>query len=123
MLLTINSDKSSKFVIVKILTLLFSLYFSMLAAMPCTDIAVNRNQDFSKIEKSHDHASHPDEADSCSPFCICNCCGTPILNLNSTLLFANLNISQISKTPISTYKTPLFSKFFGSIWQPPQLHA
>lgn len=95
----------------------------MLAAMPCSDMGVDLTPDFTKIEKSNGHASHSDGSDFCSPLCICNCCGTPILSFTFNVVFQNLTISQISKTPISTYKTPLFSNFYGSIWQPPQLHS
>ena len=95
----------------------------MLAAMPCTDIAVTINQDLNKTENSHDHASHSDEADSCSPFCICNCCGVHIMSLKTVALFESLQMLAFSKTPISTYRAEFFSIFSNSIWQPPQLIA
>ncbi len=110
----------------KILTIIFAVYFVLLAAMPCADRATANYEQVIAIETidaNHNHDSHTHELDLCSPFCICNCCGVHIMNLKTVVLYESLPMVAFIRTPISTYKTEFFSKFSNTIWQPPQLNS
>ena len=70
-------------------------------------------------EQSHHHDhSHGDEEDSCSPFCLCNCCGAQYMQLPTYYSFKQ-------RTPeIEKSTKPLFSFTYAfelhtSVWHPP----
>jgi hypothetical protein len=80
-----------------------------LTLMPCGDLAQYgaHNHEEIGINIDFDHASHQpdndhrDEADTCSPFCICACCGVVY---NFEFYASNLN-----------------SNDFIYIWKPPKI--
>lgn len=98
-------------------------YFFILSIMPCGDQLVEwfEKQDHEVHHKmtsllNHDH-NHENHADLCSPFCMCNCCSTPI-----TLTFF---------TPVFEYHKDIFKNefyyskshpkgFSKEIFQPPK---
>lgn len=89
--------------------------------MPCGDDIVT----FSGIEdsishiESNSHNHSPEEEDGCSPFCICQCCGSsidlPILSLIS--LKEVINSLQLYNTYTSNYSF----EFNGGVWHPPSI--
>ena len=86
--------------------------------MPCTDrITCDMENEFISL---HDH--NEDAADTCSPFCICACCGSVSLEMpvlaNSFCLERNEMI--VSKTDVPNNPNFISSHFF-SIWQPPKI--
>lgn len=84
--------------------------------MPCTD-----GFDGVSHETTESTADHSNHEDSCTPFCICSCCGMLILNFSQTITFIpNVSNTQIASA-ISTYESHLNSYYVGTIWQPPQL--
>ncbi|MGV8992561.1 MAG: DUF6660 family protein [Flavobacterium sp.] len=107
----------------KILTIIFAVYFVLLAAKPCADRVSSNFEQTIVVEMNNDQDSHSHDLDLCSPFCICNCCGVHIMNLKTVILFESLPMVAFSKTPISTYRAEFFPIFSNSIWQPPQLNA
>lgn len=97
--------------------IILSAYILSLACIPCADA---KSADMSKelVSQQQDHFQH---IDSCTPFCICNCCGSQIFN--STVL-DSFNIEKSIPTigsKIIEYQFDFSSHFFASIWQPPQL--
>lgn len=90
----------------------------MLTAYPCAD---KHNDVLVKSSQSQHNHSHDEEADLCSPFCVCNCCGQQTLTFLEIQSFQFLVQFQEIKTSISFYKSTSFSNFYGSIWQPPQI--
>ncbi len=94
--------------------LILSFYLFMLAVTPCTD-AQECVPDYMEYQE-HDHSDHED---SCSPFCICNCCGitvsfTDILNLNNIEPKHNFHYSF-------HYSFKYTHDHFGTVWHPPLL--
>lgn len=91
--------------------------------MPCADAKEDvREYSFSKVEhtKNNQH-SHDQHNDLCSPFCICNCCGSHIL-VYTEILFLPFRVQlEETKTTNSFYISIPTSNFYGSIWQPPQI--
>ena len=59
----------------RLLTLLFSLYVTCLACLPCTDEAVGCvEQAGQPTVAAHADCGRSDSGDWCSPLCQCHCC-------------------------------------------------
>ena len=104
------------------LAVILSFYFFALSALPCVDIE-RESAAHSKIptseEKNH---SHDKDNDLCSPFCVCNCCGSQLtLNYVPAITYELKLPFEAIKTLQSIYTSALHSNFYGSIWQPPQI--
>lgn len=103
-----------------ILTYLCSLYFLLLAVMPCTDYSACA-EDFTTTIALQENASHDHSdptSDICSPLCVCDCCGISVLQpslivFNSTTAIYGVDKKDVISTDV---ETPFFS-----IWQPPRL--
>ena len=106
----------------KLLNIILSIYLTVLSCLPCSDLEISHSAisvDEHKIDK--DQNSHDEDDDLCSPFCVCNCCGTQALSFFSEITFEFNKNTLVIKSPLPTYKSILSSNFFGSIWQPPQI--
>ncbi|CAM3287985.1 hypothetical protein FLLO111716_01120 [Flavobacterium longum] len=103
----------------KLFVIILSFYFTALSALPCADgdnITATAKKEITNQEKHAD-----DHQDLCSPFCVCACCGTYMLNYAPTLPFVAKPKSQVVTQAASLYKSTLVSSYQHSIWQPPQL--
>ena len=90
--------------------------------MPCADMEVNSlAHNKTEFSSNHDNHSHDKEKDLCSPFCICNCCGSQITSFSEFVIIDFPIPSKGIKTLLPTYTSVFASNFFGSIWQPPQI--
>lgn len=98
--------------------LLFACYFLMLSILPCQDglldiLPAQTTQINNQQEASHD-------AEHCSPFCICQCCGlhsftqTPTTTLSYELRFSTLKPNSLLLLFYST-------AYGKAVWQPPQM--
>ncbi len=106
----------------KIINFILSIYLIFLSCIPCTDtkedIAVNSTHEYATNHENHPHETNDD---SCSPFCICNCCGQTIINYHPVIVYDFPVQLQEIKTFNSNYNSSLVTLFSGSIWQPPQI--
>lgn len=108
----------SNFTIVKLLTLILSIYIIALACIPCTDATIV----IDNAQTAHHHTDNSDHSDdSCTPFCICSCCGALIYNFSQTLTFTPTLAFLRITSPTPVFTANLNSIYEGSIWQPPQL--
>lgn len=105
----------------KFLIFLLSIYLASLSCMPCADIEVNSTAHSKEVASHKKEPSQDHEKDSCSPFCICNCCGAQILNYSPVINFEFPAVVAVIETKESIYKPSFISNFYGSIWQPPQI--
>jgi len=75
------------------------------------------------VEHQHvsDHEQHSNDCgdDSCTPFCICNCCSTA-LDVPTKLPFLVKQLTPIPVNLPSSYSNLIPSSFHHSIWQPPK---
>jgi hypothetical protein len=104
---------------VKWISTILSIMFLLLSCLPCADMEGN---DFSQTLVEKSTSEHNQENDTCSPFCICNCCSSQVFAFDTTI--CNLDfvvIKKIAENKIPEYKSILTSNFYGSIWQPPQI--
>lgn len=104
----------------RVIALLFDIYFMALAVVPCSDAMHLSEEKISHIDMS-DHHEHED--DFCSPFCLCNCCG-------SVMSCFEVNLTKYIQAPAEEYFVvqKIFAKeesfksdYHGSIWQPPKV--
>ena len=102
----------------KFLACIMSLYILVLIAVPCADHPEDhvlvKNEIVSGTHQDRDHAG-----DQCSPFCTCDCCVSPILYQDHTLIFQCFTV--LLGTYLPEYSVESISFYPGSIWQPPQL--
>lgn len=87
--------------------------------MPCADMEVSVVEHSSKeITSNKDKHSH--DSDTCSPFCVCNCCGHHSFVYQMSFHIVETKSDIEIKLP--EYQSLLASTYFGSIWQPPQIN-
>ncbi|WP_350028977.1 DUF6660 family protein [Flavobacterium terrisoli] len=106
----------------KYLCQILAIIILALSTKPCVDIQSNSSvhSTVSYTQHKKDHSENKDK-DLCSPFCICNCCGQITLNYFPTISFDPQTAFEEIKTSNSTYTSAIYSNFYGSIWQPPQI--
>jgi hypothetical protein len=95
---------------VKFFVLLFSAYLLALNVLPCSDLA--QHADNQEIE-------HGDEADSCSPFCICACCGVITGFELSPIQLPSSNLNLVEY--FALYQDDAHSNELLFIWKPPKI--
>lgn len=107
---------------------ILAIYMMAVFLMPCADTFQkdafqNNKVTHEAAAKEHNH-EHSETADLCSPFCVCNCCGTVpgMVFTISTISFLQIDKPVLSKeTP--HYTSQFIPHYFGEIWQPPQITA
>lgn len=102
----------------KFIAILLSVYTIFLTCLTCADSQVNDTSQCS-ISKSETSDNH--EADTCSPFCICNCCGSQVISQIGDTYFCFTQFLFVSDKSISKATKVFISGFFGSFWQPPKI--
>jgi hypothetical protein len=94
----------------------------MLSCLPCADLEVISVAHSSKeITSNTDKHSHEKDNDTCSPFCVCSCCGSQVFIFHTHYNFSSFQ--NIIETKVPEYQSLLTSNYFGSIWQPPQINS
>lgn len=90
--------------------------------MPCADMKVDSSA-YGKTALASNHEKHSKDTvhDLCSPFCVCNCCGSQMTTFLQSIIIDFPIPSNGIKTQLPTYKSIFSSNFYGSIWQPPQI--
>ena len=101
----------------KFFACILSLYILVLTAMPCCDRPDDGALHKTQISQKTSDLPYQD-IDLCSPFCTCNCCSSPKIQQETTVVFDS---------------TPVEHKYFGEltvklvtsvvvpVWQPPRL--
>jgi hypothetical protein len=110
----------SYFYKVRIITIIFSFYILILSLLPCGDKSDCKDNSASHIEYgTTDHSDHPQDSETCSPFCICVCCGQTINFLSFQQLAFNIN--PVSEKQIIFYRQSVLQEITSAIWQPPKI--
>lgn len=108
----------------KIFSVILSVYLLALSCLPCGDVEDCKVVDNEKISFSEtNHTNHQEDTETCSPFCICACCGTNIaLNFSFSTFISEIEQQfLLDKVKINSYNTKFISDFYGNIWQPPKI--
>jgi len=97
---------------------ILSLYILILTAIPCVDVP--QDSATQKVEFSQSTCNHHqhNDIDSCSPFCVCSCCVSPISIHVYRVSFTCYSITRIQ---FVEYSSSFTSSNTDSIWQPPKL--
>ncbi|WP_317126130.1 DUF6660 family protein [Flavobacterium nackdongense] len=102
----------------KFTNFILSIIFLLLSCLPCADM--EHDTSYNKVTISNE-SNHTHDNDSCSPLCICNCCGCQSFVYNAIYHYNFVSVKIIIDKKVPEYKSILASNFFGSIWQPPQI--
>ncbi len=88
----------------------------MLQVIPCADAQDCGNE--TEVASSLNHSDHEHETESCTPFCVCACCGTSgIVKLNGYQSIKR----QAYKQSHTLLNTPPIQEMTIAIWQPPKI--
>ena len=68
----------------------------------------------SLLEHDHEHQNH---VDLCSPFCMCNCCSTPV-TMSESIIFEAEKVDFYKSQFF--YSQNYYKTFINEIFQPPQ---
>jgi len=96
---------------------ILSLYILILTAIPCIDVPQDHaaiNTELSQATANHFH----NDLDTCSPFCVCSCCVSPISHLVYRVSFTCYSSTRIQ---FNQYTSSFLSNDSSSIWQPPKI--
>ena len=87
--------------------------------MPCGDLhdCIDFHSNFKLDKENHEHKE--DKQDSCTPFCICSCCGNSIITLEIQSMFSDL--LPIYLKVFAVYINYPLSVIYFYIWQPPKI--
>jgi len=102
----------------KFIACILSFYIMVLLAIPCAD----HQKDHVLQKKEMASAAHHDKdhmGDQCSPFCTCDCCVSPIIYQDYTVILDSFAILMGSYSSENPFDSVTF--YSGSIWQPPQI--
>jgi hypothetical protein len=100
------------------------MYVLVVSCLPCGDVEDCKEEEVvNKTLSLVEHTDHQEDSETCSPFCICACCGTNILSSFTFHTFISEKRPSLlsQKTNIRYNNDSLFSNFYGNIWQPPQI--
>lgn len=106
------------FVSLKFLFAILSLCMLYMSGFPCGDgRACNESE---RLETLHPDAqtSHEQESESCTPFCICNCCNA------ASFIYSNTHeqsaVAAVEKEQFFSLPHFLESYDARTVWQPPR---
>ena len=90
---------------------------TLLSALPCNDEIENQGAAFSQISKVEQKKSQ--EAESCSPICLCSCCGQSVVEPQFVTFEVKIPAIAV-ENQLANYPFSLEHRA-QSIWQPPKL--
>jgi hypothetical protein len=102
----------------KYFVLLLSLYFAVLAFLPCQDRDDTTAEKVYTVIQNNHSSDNQKHQDNCPPFCSCYCCSTArqISSVLQTVVFSKTLIRKYAGyAAFPTLEQPI------KIWQPPQL--
>ncbi|MFD0939693.1 DUF6660 family protein [Pedobacter boryungensis] len=102
----------------KNLGVFYLIFVVLLSVLPCSDEL--EGQEFTQqIIVKIDHDKAKGSAESCSPICLCSCCGQSVIE-PQFIAFQSENGAFIVENQTSTHDFSLEQRA-KNIWQPPKL--
>lgn len=105
----------------KLLTILFSIYIITLSCLPCADAEITIGKETASLHIDTKSSTDTHLEDTCSPFCICNCCHSSGFYKSNDYIKRAVTVNIFIETQATEYTSAFFSNFHNSIWQPPQI--
>lgn len=105
----------------KLLSAILAILMIYLSVMPCDDINETKNSgvESSFLTQCNQHNDGHAESDDCSPFCICQCCHTPVIM--NTFFVRTSVVSFTIQDKLGYYESLNANSFINTVWHPPQL--
>lgn len=100
---------------------LLGIYILLLSFLPCADSRECTAPAETRISALSGHEGHQHAQESCTPFCMCACCGTTVI-LQQAVFFP-VTPTVVPQRRMVPGNTAFQSYDFGAVWQPPQLRA
>ena len=104
----------------KLMSALLAVLMIYLSVMPCEDIkgADKCSTETHLYAQCNQHNDSHSDSDGCSPFCICQCCHTPVI---MTSYFVRTSI-VVNKTQdkLGYYRSLYDNSIINAIWHPPK---
>jgi hypothetical protein len=105
----------------KLLSLIFALYFFALGLMPCADSIECDHIEKQEVTKASNHSDHEHSTEMCSPFCVCACCSIQLVftaKINFILAPKLYHNGEDFKNFF--YVSHISNNYLSQIWQPPR---
>ena len=98
------------------LAFLLAFYVFSLAVVPCSDhVGQTEGRHLSEAQGRDNH-----QHEECTPFCICACCGTPVV-FGCNAPFLNKITKAVQSPVFGFFIIPLLSNRNIGFWQPPKI--
>ncbi|TCC87991.1 hypothetical protein EZ428_19890 [Pedobacter frigiditerrae] len=97
--------------------IIYLIFMVLLSALPCNDEIENQDAAFSHISKIEQKKSQ--EAESCSPICLCSCCGQSVVEPQLVVFELKIPTVELEKE-LAQHQFSLLQQAYH-IWQPPKL--
>jgi hypothetical protein len=107
----------------RVLALLFALYFSVLGCLPCADVEPSATPTKGTIVRAAQHEGGTSQGgiDWCSPLCQCHCCAGFAMPAVPALAFVARPVACYSARRFSVRAVPAVqTRAPVTPWQPPQ---
>ncbi|PYS99046.1 MAG: hypothetical protein DMF63_13315 [Acidobacteria bacterium] len=109
----------------KLITSGLIVYIAVLLTQPCQDFHSAYSGEADRITavaiSVQTHSDDETGSETCSPFCVCGCCGMSVVNTACTTTAITIISTRARQTAPSTYRTPPANSYIDSIWQPPKV--
>ena len=102
--------------LMRLLACILSIYILVLTAMPCCDRPESGSVQKTEVAQKTGSVPHQD-IDHCSPFCSCNCCSSPKVQVDQAISYF---VAPMLHKYLPELTSKIFSCLTGSIWQPPR---
>lgn len=100
-------------------TITISFYILVVSLLPCGDMSECHENTKVSFSASTNHDNHKHDNETCSPFCICSCCGSTVINLDNMATFSDFVLLHSKAFPV--FKQTFISVEYFHIWQPPKI--
>jgi hypothetical protein len=99
-------------------SIFFAIYIAAVTCMPCADgdVCADENQTENNLSFVDEHSD--EEADLCSPFCVCSCCSS---HVNQPKYFSFSFEPIESATLYAAMGFSAVQRISHAIWQPPRV--
>lgn len=103
----------------KLISTILSILITFLSLLPCDDVKVIDNCD-QEIQFHNDNDNDHSNTDDCSPFCLCQCCHTPVVIFSP--YYFNTAITLYSNyKQLGYYQSLILNILLYPIWNPPKI--
>ncbi len=100
------------------LSFALAIFYIGLATIPCADEVIDNLATLEIVLENSDDHDHEDEADDCSPFCVCQCCSNHFTNDTA---FCELSVFSPAIDRSSIFKDNLTNSYLNTILEPPRV--